>query len=75
VGKKTELLGTQADDEFLLEAEFPYDKGATKVDGYTLIYNSATGKYEPAPVAALAFLLTSEGGIIYDSNGEVVLKG
>jgi len=51
VGKKTEILGQQADGEFLLEEEFPISKTVTPDHGDAPVYNEVTGKYEPAPVA------------------------
>jgi hypothetical protein len=52
------------------------------VDGDVVQYNSATGDWEPADpagsVAAAALqrlIITTWGGIVYNSNGELVLKG
>lgn len=51
MGKKTEILGQQADGEFLLEEEFPISKTVAPDHGDAPVYNESTGKYEPAPVA------------------------
>ena len=54
---------------------------AGAVDGDVIQYNSATGNWEPAdPAASVAeavlhrLIITTWGGIVYDSNGELVLK-
>lgn len=51
MGKRTELTAGQADDEFLLESEFPIDKTTPPSDGDAPVYDEASGKYIPTPVA------------------------
>lgn len=48
----------------------------TPTDGQALVYNAALAKWEPGSVSgAFNFLITNEGGLVYDNAGELVLKG
>lgn len=49
------------------------------VNGDVVQYNSTSGEWEPADPAGVSealqrLIITTWGGIVYDSNGELVLK-
>lgn len=72
------------DGDFVSEAEHPHslhdatihtDVSGTPADDQMLVWNSATQRWEFKTMLVSELLFNTEGGLIYDSSGELVLRG
>lgn len=47
----------------------------TPEDGQALVYDAEAAKWKPGAVASADVLYTTEGGVVYDNNDDLVLRG